>query len=245
MLKVTPHPAPQQPEPRHVVITGISQGLGLAMARAFVARGIRVSGCVRDPGRAEQLAAEFGAPHLIRVADVTDLDAFTRFADEACAEGAPNLVIASAGIINARAPAWEIDAAEWRRVMDINVVGVALTARAFIPAMIAAGSGLFVAMSSSWGRAGEAGLAPYCASKFAVEGFIDSIMQELPAGLRAIALDPGGGINTDMLAACLPGEHQDYVTPERWAPGAVAYILDTLYAGAATGSHTVPDQANA
>lgn len=213
------------------------------MARAFVARGIRVSGCARDPRRAEQLAAEFGAPHLISVADVTDPEAMTRFAREACGEGAPNIVIAGAGIINARAPAWEIDAAEWRRVLDINVVGVALTARAFIPAMIAAGSGLFVAMSSGWGRAGEGGLAPYCASKFAVEGFVDSMMQELPPGLRAIALDPGGGINTDMLAACLPDEHGQYVSPEQWAPGAVAFILETLYAERAAGSHTVPDQA--
>lgn len=239
----TASPAPA--EPRRVVITGVSEGLGLALARAFAARGATVAGCATDADRLRAVDAELGPPHLIRVASVTDEDAMARFAEEACRDGAPDLVIANAGVINPRQPAWELPVAQWRRVLEVNVVGVAITARAFLPAMVAAGSGLFVATSSGWGRSADWGLGPYCASKFAVEGLVDTLLHDLPEGVRAIALDPGGGINTRMLAECLPDEHEDYVSPERWGPGAAAYIATELYATGARGSHTIPDQSAA
>ncbi|WP_349369145.1 SDR family NAD(P)-dependent oxidoreductase [Salinarimonas sp.] len=239
----TRDPAPA--EPRRVVITGVSEGLGLALARAFAARGAVVAGCATDAARLRAVADALGPGHLVHVASVTDEDAMARFAEEACREGAPDLVVANAGVINPRRPVWEIETAQWRRVLDVNVLGVAITARAFLPAMIAAGSGLFVATSSGWGRSADWGLGPYCASKFAVEGIVDTLRHDLPEGVRAVALDPGGGINTRMLAECLPDEHDDYVSPERWGPGAAAYIATTLYAENASGSHTVPDQSAA
>ncbi|MBD8554770.1 SDR family NAD(P)-dependent oxidoreductase [Rhizobium sp. CFBP 8762] len=83
-------------------------------------------------------------------------------------------------------------------------MGVIETARCFLPAMIARDSGVFVAMSSGWGRSTSAGLGPYCASKFAVEGLVGVLNDDLPPQVCAIALDPGNRVNTNMLnPACL------------------------------------------
>ncbi len=104
----------------------------------------------------------------------------------------------------------------------MNVGGVANLARAFLPAMIARGSGTFVAISSGWGRRGKEGLSPYCASKFAVEGLVQSVALEVPAPLRVVSLDPGNGVRTAMLDTCLPDERDvPYPTPEAWASHAI------------------------
>ena len=83
-------------------------------------------------------------------------------------------------------------------------------------------------VSSGWGRSGRHTLAPYCASKFAVEGLTQSVAAEVPASVKVVSLDPGGGINTDMLATCLPGEYMNYPSAETWAQGAVTYLVEQL-----------------
>ncbi|MGQ7280588.1 SDR family NAD(P)-dependent oxidoreductase [Brevibacillus thermoruber] len=106
-----------------------------------------------------------------------------------------------------------------------TVAGVANVIRALVPAMVERGSGVIVNISSEWGRFGEALLAPYCASKFAVEGLTQSLARELPEGMAAVALDPGGSIDTAMLRACAPEEVDSSPTPEEWSRTAVPFIL--------------------
>ena len=75
------------------------------------------------------------------------------------------------------------------------------------------------------GREGEAELAPYCASKFAIEGITKSLALELPYSMAVVALDPGGSISTPMLYSCAPQYVNESPTPEMWSQHAIPYIL--------------------
>jgi len=108
--------------------------------------------------------------------------------------------------------------------VDVNIKGIFNTIQAYVPAMLAAGRGVIVNFSSGWGRSVEAEVAPYCATKFAVEGLTRALALELPAGLAAIPLNPGI-IDTAMLRSCFGGSSASYETPEKWAARAVPFIL--------------------
>lgn len=110
------------------------------------------------------------------------------------------------------------------KVMDINVAGTVNTIRAFVPAMIQAGRGIIVNFSSGWGRSTSPEVAPYCASKWAVEGLTQALAQDLPSGVAAIPLNPGV-INTDMLQQCFGESADRYQTADAWAQKAVPFIL--------------------
>jgi NAD(P)-dependent dehydrogenase (short-subunit alcohol dehydrogenase family) len=96
--------------------------------------------------------------------------------------------------------------------------------RHFVPAMIKRERGVIVNFSSGWGRSTDAEVAPYCASKWAIEGLTQAFAQELPAGLAAVALNPGI-INTEMLRSCFGGSASGYPSPAEWAKGAVPFLL--------------------
>ena len=90
--------------------------------------------------------------------------------------------------------------------------------------MIKRGNGVIVNFSSGWGRSTSAEVAPYCATKFAIEGLTQALAQELPAGLAAIPLNPGV-IDTDMLRSCFGGSASSYPSPQQWAKRAVPFLL--------------------
>ncbi|MFQ5350623.1 MAG: SDR family oxidoreductase, partial [Thermoanaerobaculia bacterium] len=180
------------------VITGTSRGLGRALARGFAATGWAVAGCGRDGGRLEELAAQLGPPHDFQALDVCS-DAVDGWARRLLkSEGPPDLLINNAGIINRPAPLWRVPPEEFSKVVEVNLVGVYNVLRAFLPAMVTRRQGVIVNMSSGWGRSTSPEVAPYCATKFAIEGLTRALSQELPPGLAAVALNPGI-IDTDML----------------------------------------------
>nr|CAN82350.1 hypothetical protein VITISV_019435 [Vitis vinifera] len=129
------------------------------------------------------------------------------------------------GTINRNNRIWEVPEEEFDTVIDTNVKGTANVMRQFIPLMIENKQGIIVNMSSGWGRSAAAQVAPYCASKWAVEGLSRSVAKELPSGLAIVALNPGV-INTDMLMSCFGGSAALYQTPEAWAPKAASMILN-------------------
>ena len=90
--------------------------------------------------------------------------------------------------------------------------------------MVARGSGVIVNFSSGWGRSTSAGFAPYCASKFAIEGLTKSLAQELPAGMAAVPLNPGV-INTDMLRQSWSAGAANFPKAGVWAKTAAPFIL--------------------
>lgn len=90
--------------------------------------------------------------------------------------------------------------------------------------MVTAGNGVIVNMSSGWGQHTDAGVAPYCASKFAIEGLTQALAQDLPDEMAAIPLSPGM-INTDMLRSAWGRDADKRETPAQWARRAVPQIL--------------------
>jgi NAD(P)-dependent dehydrogenase (short-subunit alcohol dehydrogenase family) len=208
-----------------IVITGVTRGLGRAMAEEFARLGHRVAGCGRAAAALETVRRVCGPPHQFARVDVA-VDAQVRaWAEDVLSRvGAPDLLVNNAALINRNAPLWQVDAAEFAAVMDVNLKGVANVIRHFVPAMLERQSGVIVNFSSGWGRSTDAHVAPYCATKWGIEGLTQALAQELPPGLAAIPLNPGI-INTDMLHSCFGAGAQAYPSPAQWAKRAVPFLL--------------------
>jgi NAD(P)-dependent dehydrogenase (short-subunit alcohol dehydrogenase family) len=213
------------PDRKVVVITGVTHGLGRAMADGFVQRGHTVLGCGRSPDEIGLLSRKFRAPHAFHAVDVSSDEAVKAWADICLnTPGPPDLLLNNAGVINRNARLWEINAPEFSAVIDINLKGAANVLRHFVPAMVKRKRGVIVNFSSGWGRSASAEVAPYCASKWAIEGLTQSLAQELPPGLAAVALNPGI-IDTAMLRSCFGGSADSYPAPDEWAKIAVPFLL--------------------
>lgn len=208
-----------------IVITGATRGLGRAMVGEFIRLGHTVLGCGRSGKEIDRLRKSHGVPHDFYPVDVASDTAMKSWASLCLtSHGVPDLILNNAGVINANARLWEIEAREFDEVMNTNLRGVANVIRHFVPSMVERKSGVIVNMSSGWGRSADAEVAPYCATKWAVEGLTQSLAQELPSGMAAVALNPGI-INTDMLRSCFGGGATSYPSPEEWATVAVPFLL--------------------
>src|ERR1041385_7119987 len=197
-----------------VVITGVTHGIGRAMAEEFARLGHTVLGCARSQKQIDALKEKFGQPHDFYSVDVS-LDESVKSWASVCltTHAPPDLLINNAGVINRNARLWEVGAREFSDVIDVNVKGTANTIRHFVPAMVKRRSGVIVNFSSGWGRSTDAEVAPYCASKWAIEGLTQAFAQELPNGMAAIPLNPGI-INTEMLRRSFGGSASGYPAPE-------------------------------
>ena len=208
-----------------VLITGCSRGLGRAMIPEFAKRGWTVAGCARDAAMVADLQSQFSAPHYFTMCDVADDSQVKSFCEEAVHHcGTPDLVLNNAGIVNASAPLWEVPANEFSRVIDINIKGPASIMRHLLPCMLKRGSGVIVNFSSGWGRSTAPDVAPYCATKYAIEGLSQAVAQETGGKVAIIPLNPGI-IDTRMLRSCFGDEAAHYPTPEEWARTAVPFLI--------------------
>lgn len=209
-----------------VLITGVTRGLGRAMLEELVRRGHTVMGCGRRPEEIEALRRKLGPPHDLSVVDVALDEAVKAWAGRVLrSHGPPDLVLNNAGIINRNARLWAVPAREFSAVIEVNIKGTANVIRHFVPAMVKSRRGVIVNFSSGWGRSTDAEVAPYCASKWAVEGLTQAFAQELPDGMAAVSLNPGI-INTEMLQSCFGGSASGYPSPAEWAKGAVPFLLN-------------------
>uniref|UniRef100_A0A6N2KEU7 Uncharacterized protein n=1 Tax=Salix viminalis TaxID=40686 RepID=A0A6N2KEU7_SALVM len=214
---------------KKVMITGVGKGLGRALALELDKRGHTVIGCARSQDTLDSLQSQFSSDnHLLLYADVKSNSSVEE------------LALNNAGTINQNKKIWEVSEEEFDSVIDTNVKGVANMLRHFIPLMIPNKQGIVVNMSSGWGRSGAALVAPYCASKWAVEGLSRSVAKELPEGMAIVALNPGV-IHTDMLTSCFGTSASLYQDPDTWALKAAMMILN-LTAADNGASLTVPNQ---
>ena len=172
------------------IVTGAARGMGAETARVFVREGARVvlTDVLDDPG--EQTAKELGESARYLHLDVTDEAAWSRVVTEGQAVfGRIDVLINNAGILHT-APVLECEPADFRKVIDVNLVGPYLGIRAVAPVMAKTGGGSIVNISSVQGLMGRAGTPAYTASKFGVRGLTKTVALEL--GVLGIRLRQRG-----------------------------------------------------
>ncbi|MBB2770850.1 MULTISPECIES: oxidoreductase [Mycolicibacterium] len=177
---------------RTILITGVSSGLGRAFAAGALDAGHRVVGTVRKAEDAEAFDALSPGRAHARLLDVTDDEAVLRtVADVEATVGPIDVVIANAGY-GVEGVFEETPLAELRAQFATNVFGVAATLQAALPAMRERRSGHLMAVTSMAGLMAVPGMSAYCASKFAVEGMLESLRKEVAQfGIHVTAIEPG------------------------------------------------------
>lgn len=187
---------------RYALITGGSRGIGAASARAFARRGWGVAVNYRQSrGAAEALVdelKELGVPALAVQADVSRWEEVVRMVDNVLENFCQlDILLCNAGVAH-----WgllsELEEADWRRVMGVNLDGVYHCCRAVIPHMVRRQQGSIVTLSSMWGQVGASCEAAYSAAKGGVIALTRALAQELgPSNIRVNCVAPGV-IRTDM-----------------------------------------------
>lgn len=184
---------------KRAVVTGAARGIGQAVSKALAAEGAELLLVDVVADELAQTAAALGPGRASTcVLDITDEDATNAAAEAA---GRMDIVVVNAGILLLK-PALDLDLASWKRVIDVNLTGSFITARAFARHMRAdARQGSIIFTSSLFGRRGGAENAAYSASKFGVVGLMECLAAELaPDGIRVNCVCPGA-IDTGMLDA--------------------------------------------
>jgi NAD(P)-dependent dehydrogenase (short-subunit alcohol dehydrogenase family) len=206
---------------RIVCITGCSRGLGRAMVEEFARLGWTVVGCARRP---EAMVASYPEPHEIRRCDVAVEAEVAAFADHVLKQhGPPDLLLNNAAIINPNRPLWEMSTQEIDSIVDVNLKGTIAMMRHFLPAMLKQGGGVVVNFSSGWGRGTSPEVAPYCATKWAIEGLSQAVAQETDGKVAVAAMNPGI-IDTEMLRSTFGTGAGHYPDAQRWAKKAVPFL---------------------
>ncbi|PLX68721.1 MAG: oxidoreductase [Denitrovibrio sp.] len=204
---------------KKILITGVSKGLGYNLCERFLEAGHNVTGCSRSGSGPAGLA-------VCEALDVSDMKSVQAFADKVLADfGVPDLLINNAAVMNDGSTLWDTDPDDFKQLMDINVCGTSNVIHAFFPAMLHSGSGIVVNLSSGWGRSTSPNVAPYCASKYAIEGLSLAMAQEVPAGFAVVSLNPGF-IKTDMVTNLFGDGASAAEDPVNWSRKAAKYILN-------------------
>ena len=181
---------------RSVIVTGACGGIGSACARLLGAHGARLTLVDRDAVRLADTERAIGAAEAQSLAlDVTNESDMARMAEAAAGRfGAIDALVSAAGILRTSGqprPVSDTSFEEWRTVIGVNLTGTFLANRAVLPAMLQQGAGDIVNISSTSGRQGRPFDAAYCASKFGVVGFSESLAEEVGRlGIRVQTLLP-------------------------------------------------------
>jgi len=182
------------------VVTGAGRGIGRAVSIELARRGADVALLsLHAPNEAAEDVRKAGRRALALECDVADAKSVANAAKKVLAElGPPDVIVANAGIVR-RALVTEMDEADWDAVVDVNLKGTFLTARAFVPSLVSKKKGRFVAIGSISSTLGTARQSAYCAAKWGTVGFVKSLAEEVrDSGVQAICVLPGS-VDTDML----------------------------------------------
>ena len=208
-----------------IIITGVTRGLGRALSDQYLKMGHTVIGCGRNAEIIKKMSAKYPTNTNFQALDVSDYESVIFWANRIIKSfGSPDFLLNNAGIMNDNRNLWEVSKRNFSEVVDTNIKGIFNTVKGYVPEMINQKRGIIVNFSSGWGRTTSPKVAPYCTSKWAVEGLTKSLAQELPQGLSAVALSPGV-IDTDMLRLCWGNSASAHEKPETWAQRVAPYIL--------------------
>jgi NADP-dependent 3-hydroxy acid dehydrogenase YdfG len=172
------------------VITGASSGIGEATARALVAAGYRVVLLARRAERINELAAELGDNSLAIEADVTDRDSLIAAAERVQAElGGADILVNNAGLM-LLGPFSSDQRDDYRRMVETNLLGAITTTEVFLDQLLDGGGDL-INISSVAGRTARPTNAVYAATKWGINGWSESLRQELQPQIRVTIIEPG------------------------------------------------------
>ena len=212
-------------EGRVAIVTGAGQGIGRAIAEKLRAEGASVIVADKNSETAEKTAAEIGG--TAHVTDVSDPDQVSALVAAAAGQfGKIDILVNDAAIVPF-VPWEDLDFAEWRRVMSVNIDGVFLMCKAVYPHMKAAGYGRIVNIASNVVTAGTPNMAHYVASKGAVFAFTRSLATEVGQyGITVNAVAPGLTASEGVMASP-HAEAFDFVVslqsiPRRGVPADIA-----------------------
>jgi NAD(P)-dependent dehydrogenase (short-subunit alcohol dehydrogenase family) len=184
---------------RTAIVTGGGRGIGAAIARALTARGVRVTVFARTTAQIDRLVSEGGAA-LAVAGDVRREEHVARLvAIHEESFGRCDLLVNNAGVLE-RGLVEEISPDAWREVLDVNLTGAFLCARAVVPGMKRRRRGRIVNVASISGTIGTERASAYNASKWGLIGLTKCLAEELrPHGIQCISVSPGS-VDTEMLA---------------------------------------------
>lgn len=217
------------------VVTGGGRGIGKTIAAALAAAGARVAVAGRrqkDLARTAQKIQSEGGEALPLVVDVTQKDRIETLRTAIEAHwGAIDLLVNNAGILGKPGRWWEQATGDWWRVLEVNLKGNMLCTQAFLPGMLARGSGRIINLGSNAGLKPVSGVGPYAVSKAALLRLTDSLSTDLEGtGVTVFAVSPGL-VKTD-LSRDLPS--YDKIPEELWLPAdRVAELCLTIAGGRA------------
>lgn len=214
-----------------IIVTGASRGLGASMTKRFAKEGANVVATARSEDDLEAVAAEAEGEVLVAPADITDESEVRAVVDATVEEyGTVTGLVNNAGIgllsmYGEGAPLHEVDTADFRTIMEVNVTGVFLCSKYVIPELIDAGRGNIINISSGLGRRGAPTWGPYVASKWALEGMTRTQSMELENhGINVNALDPGGRVETGFWKHLPDDERETILDPDVMDDAAVELL---------------------
>ncbi|MBA2538004.1 MAG: SDR family oxidoreductase [Deltaproteobacteria bacterium] len=209
------------------VVTGASRGIGRAIALRLAGAGADVALWARDKQALDEVAAEIlaaGGKAVAMVCNVADAAAVERAAGNVCNAMPPvRTIVNNAGAVIRKATA-EIEDAEWRQVMAVNLDGTFYVTRAFLPQLTKVG-GRVINISSIAGREGTPLLAAYCAAKHGIIGLTRSLAEELRTAKVSVNAICPGSVDTAMLREGMPHARPD-MTPDDIARTALFLATD-------------------
>jgi 3-oxoacyl-[acyl-carrier protein] reductase len=193
-----------QLEGKVAIVTGASRGIGAGAAFVLAKAGAAVALVARDKKRASQLADEIvagGGQAVALACDVADYQSVRTMIDDTERQlGIIDILVNNAGVIEPIGLLAGSDPAEWRRSIEVNLLGAYHTARAALPRMLEAGKGTVINISSSAAHRPLEGWSAYCSGKAGLAMLTDAIALECSdAGVRVFGLAPGV-VDTDMQA---------------------------------------------
>jgi NADP-dependent 3-hydroxy acid dehydrogenase YdfG len=195
---------------RVAVITGASSGIGEATARALAADGHSVALLARRLDRIESLAGELGDGAIAIRADVTDRDSLLAAAQRVQDElGGADILVNNAGVMLLGPFSAELSG-DYRRMIETNLLGAITTTEVFLDQLLADGGGDLVNLSSVAGRTARPGNAVYAATKWGMNGWSESLRQQLLPDVRVIVIEPGA-VDTELPEHITHGETRSAV----------------------------------